>query len=125
MLENNISRADALRYAFQIDSTNLALQDPLGQENEHLRPPLGQDKQEDISRLPESYRGRSLSSIVLKLAERPSGWRVFDMAEDASIRGMDELPELDLIIINPPSTRTNSFFRGMFWINNSLKFLSI
>ena len=116
MLEESIWGIDALRYAVQIASTNLALQDPstpvsymnlftvpLGEENSGV----GQKNRKNIllGSL-EFLRGRALPSIAMYFAQEPL--KFLESAETASITGGEvpaELPEFDFIIMNPPFTR--------------------
>ncbi len=107
MLEESIWGIDALRYAVQIASTNLALQDPSTQVSRMntFTVPLGvENKLVTLGSL-EFLKGRGLPSIAMHLTGK---FKFLERAEAASIIGGEvpsELPEFDLIIMNPPFTR--------------------
>jgi type I restriction-modification system DNA methylase subunit len=108
MLERLIWGIDALSYAVQIASTNLALQDPTTpvRSMNMLAVPLG--LREDGATLGslEFVVTRGLQSIAMYLSQTPP--RFLEEAEVASITGGEIptiLPEFDVIIMNPPFTR--------------------
>ena len=109
MLEECIWGIDALRYAVQIASTNLALQDPATRVS-HMNTftvPLGRENENVTLGSLEFIKGRSLPSIAMYLAEKPSP-KFIEGAEAASITGGEvpkEIPEFHFIIMNPPFTR--------------------
>lgn len=108
-LEEDMWGIDALRYAVQIASTNLALQEPSIQIN-HMNMytvPLGVENENAVLGSLEFMRGRSLPSIAMYFTEKPS-IKFMEGAESASITGGEvpsEIPTFDLIIMNPPFTR--------------------
>jgi len=74
MLEESMWGIDALRYAVQIASTNLALQDPSTKVN-HMNTfavPLGVENEKSTLGSLEFIKGRGLPSIAMYLAEKPS-----------------------------------------------------
>jgi type I restriction-modification system DNA methylase subunit len=107
MLEENIWGIDALRYAVQIASTNLALQDPTTQVRwmRTLAVPLGKEDEEVILGSLEFIKTRVVPDIVMHLTGEI---KLMREAKVASITGGEvpkELPEFDFIIMNPPFTR--------------------
>jgi len=109
MLEESLWGIDALRYAVQIASTNLALQDPTVQVKRMnmFTVPLGVEDKNAVLGSLEFLKGKGLPSIAMYFAEKPSP-KFMEVAEVASITGgevPEELPEFDLIIMNPPFTR--------------------
>ena len=109
MLEESMWGIDALRYAVQIASTNLALQDP-STKVKHMNMfavPLGVENERSTLGSLEFIKGRGLPSIAMYLAEKPA-IKFMEGAKAASITGGEvpsELPEFDFIIMNPPFTR--------------------
>ena len=109
MLEESLWGIDALRYAVQIASTNLALQDPSTKVN-HMNTfavPLGVENEKVTLGSLEFIKGRGLPSIAMYFAEKPTT-KFMEGAKAASITGGEvpsELPEFDFIIMNPPFTR--------------------
>ncbi|MEM2112263.1 MAG: hypothetical protein QXX08_10385 [Candidatus Bathyarchaeia archaeon] len=109
MLEKSLWGIDALRYAVQIASTNLALQDPttqVGRMNTFTVPLGVENKKVTLGSL-EFVEGRGLPSIAMFFAEKPS-LKFIEGAESASITGgevVESIPEFDFIIMNPPFTR--------------------
>jgi type I restriction-modification system DNA methylase subunit len=108
MLERQIWGIDALSYAVQIASTNLALQDPTTpvRSMNMFAVPLG--LREDGATLGslEFVVTRGLQSIAMYLSQTPPWF--LEEAEAASITGGEIptiLPEFDVIIMNPPFTR--------------------
>ena len=107
MLEKSIWGIDALRYAVQIASTNLALQDPSTQVSRMntFAVPLGVENKTVTLGSLEFLEGRGIPSIAMHLAGK---FKFLERADEASIVGGEvpsELPEFDLIIMNPPFTR--------------------
>ena len=109
MLEEGIWGIDTLRYAVQIASTNLALQDPTTQVSRMntYTVPLGRENSKVTLGSLEFVKGRSLPSIAMYFGEASK--KFVEGAEAASITGdqvvPEELPEFDLLIMNPPFTR--------------------
>ncbi|MEM2016046.1 MAG: hypothetical protein QW718_00715 [Nitrososphaerota archaeon] len=109
MLEESLWGIDALRYAVQIASTNLALQDPTTQVSRMntFTVPLGVENKKVTLGSLEFVEGKGLPSIAMFFAEKPS-LKFIEGAESASITGGDvveSIPKFDLIIMNPPFTR--------------------
>lgn len=109
MLEEGVWGIDALRYAVQIASTNLALQSPTTQVSRMnmFVVPLGVEKGEVVLGSLEFLKGRALPPVTAYFAENQSP-KFLGSAEVASITGGEvpkELPKFDLIIMNPPFTR--------------------
>ena len=109
MLEEGVWGIDTLRYAVQIASTNLALQDPTTQVS-HMNTytvPLGREDSKVTLGSLEFVKGRGLPSIAMYFEE--ASRKFVEGAEAASITGVgavpEELPEFDLLIMNPPFTR--------------------
>jgi hypothetical protein len=108
MLEENIWGIDALRYAVQIASTNLALQDPTTPVT-HMNTyaiPLGKEDKEVILGSLEFFKGKALPKISMYF--EGARLKFMEEAEVASITGGEvpkEIPGFDLIIMNPPFTR--------------------
>jgi type I restriction-modification system DNA methylase subunit len=109
MLEEGLWGIDALRYAVQIASTNLALQDPSTSVNcmNFFAVPLGEKNKSVVLGSLEFIKGGGLPSVAMYLTEKPSV-KFLEDAETASITGGEvpsKLPEFDFIIMNPPFTR--------------------
>jgi hypothetical protein len=107
MLEESVWGIDALRYAVQIASTNLALQDPSTQVRRMytFTVPLGVENKTVTLGSLEFLEGRGIPSIAMYHAGE---FKFLERAEATSIVGGEvpsELPEFDLIIMNPPFTR--------------------
>jgi type I restriction-modification system DNA methylase subunit len=108
MLEENIWGIDALRYAVQIASTNLALQDPATQVDRMntFAVPLGEEDGRVMLGSLEFIETRRVPDVAMYLAEE--SLKFMKEAETASITGGEvpkEIPELDFVIMNPPFTR--------------------
>jgi hypothetical protein len=109
MLEECIWGFDALRYAVQITSTNLALQDPITQVS-HMNTytiPLGKDNGKVTLGSLEFIKGRSIPTIAMWFEGATQ--KFIEGAQATSITGNEEVPEeipkFDLLIMNPPFTR--------------------
>ena len=107
MLEENIWGIDALSYAVQIASTNLALQDPTTQVRwmRTLTVPLGEADEKVVLGSLEFIKTRVVPDIVMYLTGKV---KLMREAKVTSITGGEvpkELPEFDFIIMNPPFTR--------------------
>jgi type I restriction-modification system DNA methylase subunit len=108
MLEENIWGIDALRYAVQIASTNLALQDPATQVDRMntFAVPLGEENGRVMLGSLEFIETRRVPDVAMYLAEE--SLKFMKEAETASITGGEvpkEIPEFDFVIMNPPFTR--------------------
>jgi len=108
MLEECIWGMDALRYAVQIASTNLALQDPLTAVDgmNMFAVPLGKENEKVLLGSLEFFKGKRMPEISIYFEEE--GLKFMREAKEASITGGKipaELPSFDLIIMNPPFTR--------------------
>jgi hypothetical protein len=108
MLEEGIWGMDALRYAVQIASTNLALQDPLTAVDRMnmFAVPLGKEDRKVLLGSLEFFQGKRIPEISMYFEEK--GLQFMKEAKEASIIGgkiPSELPDFDLIIMNPPFTR--------------------
>jgi hypothetical protein len=108
MLERRIWGIDALSYAVQIASTNLALQDPTTpvRSMNMFAVPLGLREGRVTLGSLEFIKGRSLPSVAMYLSQAPL--QFLKEAEVASITGgevPEALPEFDILIMNPPFTR--------------------
>jgi len=108
MLERQIWGIDALSYAVQIASTNLALQDPTTpvRSMNMFAVPLGLRENRVTLGSLEFIKGRGLPSVTMYLSQVPL--QFLREAEAASITGgevPEMLPEFDIIIMNPPFTR--------------------
>jgi hypothetical protein len=108
MLERRIWGIDALSYAVQIASINLALQDPTTpvRSMNMFAVPLGLREDRVTLGSLEFVVTRGLQSIAMYLSQTPP--RFLEEAEAASITGGEIptiLPEFDVIIMNPPFTR--------------------
>jgi type I restriction-modification system DNA methylase subunit len=108
MLEKGIWGMDALRYAVQIASTNLALQDPLTAVDgmNMFAVPLGKEDERVLLGSLEFFKGKRMPEISIYFEEE--GLKFMREAKEASITGGKipaELPSFDLIIMNPPFTR--------------------
>jgi type I restriction-modification system DNA methylase subunit len=108
MLEKGIWGIDALRYAVQIASTNLALQDPTTQVSRMntFAVPLGKGNEKVILGSLEFIKTRRVENFAMYLPGRPI--KFMNEAEVASITGGEvpkEIPQFDFIIMNPPFTR--------------------
>ena len=108
MLEEDIWGLDALSYAVQIASTNLALQNPttsISKMNMYTIP-LGKKNERVILGSLEFIGGRSLPSILRHEIEN---YPFMEDVESGSITGGEhissEIPEFDFIIMNPPFMR--------------------
>jgi hypothetical protein len=108
MLERRIWGIDALSYAVQIASTNLALQDPTTpvRSMNMFAVPLGVKENRVVLGSLEFVGTRGLQSIAMYMSQMPL--RFLEEAEAASITGGEiptVLPEFDVMIMNPPFTR--------------------
>jgi len=108
MLEECVWGMDALRYAVQIASTNLALQDPLTAVDgmNMFAVPLGKENEKVLLGSLEFFKGKRMPEISIYFEEE--GLKFMREAKEASIMGGKipaELPSFDLIIMNPPFTR--------------------
>jgi hypothetical protein len=108
MLEEDVWGLDALSYAVQIASTNLAFQNPttsISKMNMYTIP-LGKKNERVILGSLEFISGRSLPSILRHEVE---DYPFMGEAEPGSITGGEhissEIPEFNFIIMNPPFTR--------------------
>jgi hypothetical protein len=109
MLEEDLWGIDALRYAVQIASTNLALQNPtIGVKRMNTYTvPLGVENGRVTLGSLEFLYGSALPTIAAYFAERPQ-IKFMKRAEVTSITGgeiPESLPKFDLIIMNPPFLR--------------------
>jgi len=107
-LERWLLGVDALSYAVQIASTNLALQDPTSpvRNMNMFAVPLGVKKNRVTLDSLEFIKGRGLPSVTMYLSQAPL--QFLREAKAASITGgevPEKLPEFDIIIMNPPFTR--------------------
>ena len=107
-LERWLLGVDALSYAVQIASTNLALQDPTSpvRNMNMFAVPLGVKKNRVTLGSLEFIKGRGLPSVTMYLSQAPL--QFLREAKAASITGgevPEKLPEFDIIIMNPPFTR--------------------
>jgi len=107
-LERWLLGVDALSYAVQIASTNLALQDPTSpvRNMNMFAVPLGVKKNRVTLGSLEFIKGRGLPSVTMYLSQAPV--QFLREAKAASITGgevPEKLPEFDIIIMNPPFTR--------------------
>jgi hypothetical protein len=107
MLEENIWGFDALRYAVQIASMNLALQDPISpvERTNTYTIPLGKEDEEVVLGSLEFLKGKALPKISMYLEGK---LKFMEKAEAAFITEGEipkEIPDFDLIIMNPPFTR--------------------
>jgi len=111
MLEECLWGLDALMYAVQIASTNLAFQNPTVQVNKMntFAIPLGIENGRVILGSLEFMKGRALPPISAYFAEQFAGYPFMEGVKSASITESEEIPseipEFDLIIMNPPFTR--------------------
>jgi hypothetical protein len=107
-LERWLLGVDALSYAVQIASINLALQDPTSpvRNMNMFAVPLGVKKNRVTLGSLEFIKGRGLPSVTMYLSQAPL--QFLREAKAASITGgevPEKLPEFDIIIMNPPFTR--------------------
>jgi len=109
MLEEGIWGIDTLRYAVQIASTNLALQDSTTKVS-HMNTytiPLGKENSKVTLGSLEFVKGRRIPSIAMWF--EGASQKFAEGAEAASIteaeKVPEEIPEFDLLIMNPPFTR--------------------
>jgi len=111
MLEECLWGLDALRYAVQIASTNLAFQNPTVKVNRMntFSVPLGTENGRVVLGSLEFMKGRALPTISAYFAGQSAGYPFMEGAKHASITDVEEIPseipEFDFIIMNPPFTR--------------------
>lgn len=108
MLEGTMWGFDALRYAVQIASVNLALQAPTTPVSRtNIYPiPLGKEDGEVVLGSLEFFKGRGLPKISMYF----EGGRLKFMEKAEQVFTIDnevpeKIPDFDLIIMNPPFTR--------------------
>jgi len=108
MLEEDLWGMDALRYAVQIASINLAFQDPTTTINKMntFCVPLGKENERVILGSLEFLLGTSIPSIAFAGEEYHP---FIEGAKPAAITEVEkipsEIPTFDIIIMNPPFTR--------------------
>jgi len=110
LLEEDLWGIDALRYAVQIASTNIAFQNPIIQVSKMnmFTIPLGIENGKTTLGSLEFLKGRAFPTVSAYFAEKGI-YPFIEGAESATIIGTEEvpseIPEFDLIIMNPPFTR--------------------
>lgn len=108
MLEEDLWGMDALKYAVQIASINLAFQDPTISVNKMnmYSVPLGKENEKVILGSLEFFFGNSIPSVFFTSEEY---YPFIEGVRVATVTGVGEvpnkIPSFDVIIMNPPFTR--------------------